>query len=75
MLVIVFADDARLYVPLEQSFLISKYVGVGKRNPPLSTLGDERWARAKKNAEKAVFDYAGRLLALHPRKRPEQRDA
>ena len=65
VLVIAFADDARLYVPLEQSFLISRYVGVGKRNPPLSMLGDGKWAKAKKNAEKAVFDYASKLLAVH----------
>ena len=63
VLVVAFADDARLYVPLEQSFLISRYVGVGKKNPPLSTLGDGKWAKAKKNAEKAVFDYAAKLLA------------
>ncbi len=65
VLVVLFADDARLYVPLEQSYLISRYVGVGKRNPALSTLGDGKWAKAKKNAEKAVFDYASKLLAVH----------
>ncbi len=65
VLVIAFADDARLYVSLEQSYLIARYVGVGKRNPPLSTLGDGKWAKAKKNAEKAVFDYAGKLLQIH----------
>ena len=65
VLVVSFAEDARLYVPLEQSFLVSRYVGVGKRNPPLSTLGDGRWAKAKKSAEKAVFDYAAKLLQVH----------
>ena len=65
VLVVAFADEARLYVPVEQSFLISRYVGVGKRNPPLSTLGDPKWAKAKKSAEKAVFDYAAKLLEIH----------
>jgi transcription-repair coupling factor (superfamily II helicase) len=65
VLVVAFAEEARLYVPLEQSFLVSRYVGVGKRNPPLSVLGDGKWSKAKKNAEKAVFDYAGKLLQLH----------
>jgi transcription-repair coupling factor (superfamily II helicase) len=65
VLVVAFADDARLYVPLEQSYLVSRYVGVGKRNPPLSTIGDGKWAKAKKNAEKAVYDYASKLLAVH----------
>ena len=65
VMVIAFAGDARLYVPLEQSYLVSKYVGVGKKNPPLSTLGDAKWAKAKRSAEKAVFDYAARLLQVH----------
>ncbi|MDR3403314.1 MAG: transcription-repair coupling factor [Chthoniobacter sp.] len=65
VLVVAFADDARLYVPLEQSYLVSRYVGVGKRNPALSALGDGKWAKAKKNAEKAVYDYASKLLAVH----------
>ena len=65
VLVIEFADDARLYVPIEQSYLISRYVGVGKKNPPLSALGDGRWAKAKRSAEKAVFDYASKLLEMH----------
>jgi len=64
VLVLHFANEARLYVPLEQSGLITRYVGIGRKNPPLSELGDGKWARARKNAEAAVFQYAGRLLAL-----------
>jgi transcription-repair coupling factor (superfamily II helicase) len=59
-----FANEARLYVPFEQAFLVSRYVGIGRRYPPLSTLGDSRWSRAKKAAETAVFDYASRLLSI-----------
>ena len=65
VMVIAFANEARLYVPLEQSYLVSKYVGVGKKDPPLSTLGDGKWSKAKRNAEEAVFEYANRLLAVH----------
>jgi transcription-repair coupling factor (superfamily II helicase) len=59
-----FANDARLYVPFEQAFLISRYVGIGKRFPPLSVLGDNRWGRAKRAAETAIFDYAAKLLEI-----------
>jgi transcription-repair coupling factor (superfamily II helicase) len=62
--VLEFAEGARLYVPFEQAFLISRYVGIGKRFPPLSNLGDAKWSRVKKAAETAVFDYAARLLSL-----------
>jgi transcription-repair coupling factor (superfamily II helicase) len=64
VLVLEFADEAKLYVPLEQAYLVSRYVGVGKKSPPLSSLGDAKWARAKKNAVAAIFDYAGKMLAL-----------
>jgi transcription-repair coupling factor (superfamily II helicase) len=64
VLVLEFADDARLYVPLEQAYLVSRYVGVGKKNPPLSSLGDARWAKAKRTAQMSIFDYAGKMLAM-----------
>ncbi len=72
VLVLEFVEGARLYVPLEQSYLVARYVGIGKRNPPLSKLGDAAWANAKKKAEKAVFDYAGKLLELHARRETQQ---
>jgi transcription-repair coupling factor (superfamily II helicase) len=64
VLVLEFADEAKLYVPLEQAYLVSRYVGFGKKSPPLSSLGDAKWARAKKNAAASIFDYAGKMLAL-----------
>lgn len=64
VLAIEFADEAKLYVPLEQAYLVSRYVGVGKRSPALSSLADSKWARAKKNAALSIFDYAGKMLAL-----------
>ena len=64
VLTLEFADDAKLYVPLEQAYLVSRYVGVGKKSPPLSSLGDAKWSRAKRNAVASVFDYAGKMLAL-----------
>ncbi|PYI92339.1 MAG: transcription-repair coupling factor [Verrucomicrobia bacterium] len=59
-----FAEGAKLYVPLEQAYLVSRYVGVGKKSPPLSSLADTKWTRAKRNAAASIFDYAGKMLAL-----------
>ncbi len=64
VLALEFADEAKLYVPLEQAYLVSRYVGVGKRSPQLSSLADSKWARAKKNAVSSIFDYAGKMLAV-----------
>ena len=64
VLALEFADEAKLYVPLEQAYLVSRYVGAGKRSPPLSSFGDGRWARAKIKAAASIFDYAGKMLAV-----------
>ena len=64
VLALEFADSAKLYVPLEQAYLVSRYVGVGKKSPPLSSLGDSKWTRAKRTAAMSIFDYAGKMLAL-----------
>jgi transcription-repair coupling factor (superfamily II helicase) len=64
VLALEFADEAKLYVPLEQAYLVSRYVGVGKRSPGLSSLADAKWARAKRTAAASIFDYAGKMLAV-----------
>ncbi len=55
-LVMEFASDSRLYVPLDQAWQVSRYVGLGKRHPALSELGDGRWQRAKSKAERSIFE-------------------
>src|SRR5207237_10541963 len=58
------SDHAKLHVPLEPAYLVSGYVGVGKKSPPLGSLADAKGARAKKNTVASIFDYAGKMLAL-----------
>ncbi len=64
VLVIEYAEDAKLYVSLENAHLVSRYVGVGKSTPKLSKLGSGRWMKMKKATERAIRDYAGELLKL-----------
>ena len=64
MLVIGYAEGARLYLNLTQSHLVSRYLGAGKANPKLDRLGGSRWLRVKIRAERAVKDLAGDLLEL-----------
>ena len=64
VLALEFAGDARLFVPIEQAWQVSRYVGVGRHAPDLSALGDEKWKKARQAAEQSVFLYAGRLLKL-----------
>ena len=57
-------EPPKLYVPVSESYLVSKYVGAGKANPPLNTLGGTRWAKAKEQTEKAVRDIAAEMLRI-----------
>ncbi|HRT10694.1 MAG TPA: transcription-repair coupling factor, partial [Candidatus Paceibacterota bacterium] len=54
----------KLYVPVTEAHLVSKYVGAGKARPPLNSLGGTRWAKAKAQAERAVRDVASELLSI-----------
>ena len=54
----------RLYVPVIEAHLVSKYVGAGKASPALSVLGGNQWSKAKARAEQAVVDLAGEMLAM-----------
>ena len=54
----------KLYVPVSEAHLVSKYVGAGKANPPLNTLGGTRWAKAKEQTERAVRDIAAEMLRI-----------
>jgi len=57
-------EPPKLYVPVTEAHLVSKYVGAGKFRPPLNTLGGTRWQKAKEHAERAVRDVASDLLSI-----------
>ncbi len=57
-------EPPRLYVPVNEAHLVSKYVGAGKARPQLSTLGGNRWTKAKEQAQRAVRDLAAELLTI-----------
>jgi len=57
-------EAPKLYVPVTEAHLVSKYVGVGRAHPPLNTLGSTRWHKAKEQTERAVRDVASELLRI-----------
>ena len=54
----------KLYVPVTEAHLVSKYVGAGKARPQLNTLGGTRWLKTRMQAESAVRDVASELLSI-----------
>ncbi len=72
VLTLEFARGSKLYVPLDQGWKVSRYVGVGRRNPALSELGDGRWQKARTRAERSVLAYAEKLLRVQAERESEQ---
>lgn len=54
----------KLYVPITEAHLVSKYIGTGKAKPALNNLGGGKWAKARSQAEHAVRDLAAELLKI-----------
>src|SRR6185369_4833882 len=60
-----FDDHITLHVPLQESHLISRYVGLSKSKPQLGRIGSGRWEKARQAAERATIDLAAELLRIH----------
>ncbi|MEI6286556.1 MAG: transcription-repair coupling factor [Bacillota bacterium] len=60
-----YSGTDKLFVPVEQVQLLSRYVGGEDASPKLSKLGHNDWEKKKTRAKKAVEDIAEELLALH----------
>ena len=59
-----FDDQVTLHVPLQESHLISRYVGLSKSRPQLGRIGSGRWEKARAAAEHATVDLAAELLRI-----------
>jgi transcription-repair coupling factor (superfamily II helicase) len=59
-----FDDHVTLHVPLQESHLISRYVGLSKTRPQLGRIGSNRWEKTRKAAEVATIDLAAELLRI-----------
>ncbi len=60
-----FANSDKLYVPVTQLHLISRYAGAAADHVVLSTLGSGQWEKAKRKAAQQVRDAAAELLNLY----------
>ncbi len=60
-----YAGDARLYVPLARMDLIQKFRGAGEQVPALDRLGGATWERTKKRVKARMRDMADELLKLY----------
>ncbi len=61
-LILEYANASKLYVPLSQSHLISRYIGAHEDHPSLNILGTTKWQTAKARAQQSIIGYAKDLL-------------
>jgi transcription-repair coupling factor (superfamily II helicase) len=71
-LLLEYADAAKLYVPVSQLHLISRYTGVSADEAPLHRLGSGQWEKAKRRAAEQVRDSAAELLNIYARRAARQ---
>jgi len=67
-----FAEEAKLYVPLEQAFMVSRYVASGKKLPPLSSLATRNGLERKRRRRLDFRITPGKMLALASRARDQR---
>lgn len=63
-----YAKGDRLYVPVAQLHLISRYSGASVETAPLHSLGGEQWTKAKRKAAEKVRDVAAELLEIQAKR-------
>lgn len=60
-----YANESKLYVPVTSLHLISRYVGGSDENASLHKLGNEAWAKSRQKAAEKIRDVAAELLDVY----------
>ena len=63
-----FLEQMTIHVPLQESHLLTRYVGLTKASPKLGKIGGSSWEKTRAAAERATLDYAAQMLQLHARR-------
>ena len=67
-----YAEDSRLYVPLERMDLVQSYRVVEGTHPALDKLGGTAWNTRKTRVRKSLEDMADKLLVLYAERKTAQ---
>jgi transcription-repair coupling factor (superfamily II helicase) len=67
-LLLEYANNDKLYVPVGSLHLISRYAGGDEDSAPLHRLGTEQWTKARKKASERASDVAAQLLEVYAKR-------
>ncbi|MEZ5491811.1 MAG: transcription-repair coupling factor [Gammaproteobacteria bacterium] len=67
-LLLEYAGNSKLYVPVSSLHLISRYSGADPELAPLNRLGTDAWKKARRKAAEKIRDVAAELLEIYARR-------
>lgn len=68
-LILLYANDTKLYVPISSLNLISRYSGGDEELAPLHKLGTDTWLKARKKVAEKIKDIAAELLDIYAKRK------
>lgn len=71
-LILEYAGNDRIYVPVTALNLINRYTGVDQAHITLNKLGSDQWAKHKAKAAAQIRDVAAELLDLYAQRQAKQ---
>ncbi len=67
-LLLEYAGNDKLYVPVASLDRISRYSGADEKSTPVNRLGSDQWEKAKRKAAEKIRDVAAELLEIYARR-------
>ncbi|MDD5124398.1 transcription-repair coupling factor, partial [Methylovulum sp.] len=71
-LMLEYANNDKLYVPVSSLHVIGRYTGMSPDTAPLHKLGGDQWGKTKKKAIEQIRDVAAELLEIHAKRAIKQ---
>ena len=72
MLAVEYAKSEKVYLPVTQAHLLTRYKSMGKAHPKLHVLNGTRWHKDRKGAEKSAHDSPRDSSKLKRYEKPEK---
>lgn len=71
-MVIIYRDDAKVFVPVDQINMVQKYVGSEGKTPRVHKLGGTEWTKTKQKVRQQVEDISEELIELYSAREAEK---
>lgn len=72
MVAVVYQDNARILLPVDQINMLQKYVASESKTPKLNKLGTADWAKTKRKIATKIEDIADELIELYAKRESQK---